>query len=252
MRWIYLSPHLDDAVLSAGGLIHEQARAGLPVEVWTVLSGFPPGDELSSFAQEMHALWGFSSAEETVQERRQEDDRAAALLGATTLHFDFLDALYRRGPEGEWLYPQDVSVEPQAADASLPAVIAEAVSLRLLPDDILVCQLGIGGHVDHAIVREAAGLLGRPLWYDADIPYLFDHPEELSPTTAGMSEMLHPVSEAGLEAWQQGIMVYASQISTVFDDPAAMPGLLRQYWEPGLGISLWRTDCPGLASQPKS
>ena len=29
MRWIYLSPHLDDAVLSCGGLIFEQSRQGL-------------------------------------------------------------------------------------------------------------------------------------------------------------------------------------------------------------------------------
>ena len=35
MRWVYLSPHLDDAVFSAGGLIYEQAQGGLPVEIWT-------------------------------------------------------------------------------------------------------------------------------------------------------------------------------------------------------------------------
>ncbi|MCE7860069.1 MAG: PIG-L family deacetylase, partial [Chloroflexi bacterium CFX2] len=30
MRWIYLSPHLDDAALSAGGWIFDQTRAGIP------------------------------------------------------------------------------------------------------------------------------------------------------------------------------------------------------------------------------
>jgi LmbE family N-acetylglucosaminyl deacetylase len=33
MRWIYLSPHFDDAVLSCGGLIFDQAQAGTPVEI---------------------------------------------------------------------------------------------------------------------------------------------------------------------------------------------------------------------------
>lgn len=41
MRWIYISPHLDDAVLSAGGLIYEQTRAGHEVEIWTFMCGFP-------------------------------------------------------------------------------------------------------------------------------------------------------------------------------------------------------------------
>jgi LmbE family N-acetylglucosaminyl deacetylase len=251
MRWIYLSPHLDDAVLSAGGLIHEQTRAGLPVEIWTVFAGFPTQPELSSFAQVLHQLWGFGSAEESVHSRRQEDARAAQILGASAVHFDFPDAVYRRSAEGEWLYPQDVSVDPHPADASLPAEIANTVSLRLLPDDILVCQLAIGGHVDHLLTLAAAQLLERPLWYDADIPYLFNHPAELGPHTAGMSQVVNRVSEEGLQAWERGILAYASQISTVFDDPAAMPGLLRSYWAPNLGISLWRTD-RGLVPGPES
>ncbi|NTU55874.1 MAG: PIG-L family deacetylase, partial [Anaerolineales bacterium] len=49
MRWIYLSPHLDDAVLSAGGLIYEQTRSGTPVEIWTFMCGVPSGTEFSPF-----------------------------------------------------------------------------------------------------------------------------------------------------------------------------------------------------------
>ena len=41
MRWIYISPHLDDAVLSAGGLLYDQAQKGIPVEIWTVVCGYP-------------------------------------------------------------------------------------------------------------------------------------------------------------------------------------------------------------------
>ncbi|HEY6074130.1 MAG TPA: PIG-L family deacetylase [Anaerolineales bacterium] len=242
MRWIYLSPHLDDAVLSAGGLIYEQTQAGIPVEVWTLLAGPPPEGELSKFAQLMHYLWGFSSGEQAVRERRLEDEKAVSMLGAAAVHFDFLDAIYRRGPDGEWLYKEDVSGETHPADSALPEQIAEAVSLRLLPDDVLVAQFGIGGHVDHGLVRAAAELIGRPLWYDADLPYLFNHPEELDPNTAGMSEVVQPVSEAGLEAWHQAILAYASQLSTVFDDVAKIPTLLREYWQPHLGVCLYRMD----------
>lgn len=240
MRWIYLSPHLDDAALSAGGLIHEQTRAGLPVEIWTLFCGYPQG-ELSSFAQVMHHLWGFGSAEECVQKRREEDRQAAQILGVSARHFDFLDAIYRRGADGEPLYPQDISVEPLPADAGLPAEMAEALAMRLLPDDILVCQLAIGGHVDHLLVRAAAEQLGRPLWYDADIPYLLNHPEELAPLTAGLEETVEPVAEGALGPWEKAIRAYDSQLSTVFDDPARIGELLRGHWQPNMGISLWRS-----------
>ena len=93
MRWIYLSPHLDDAVLSAGGLIHGQTQAGLPVEIWTFMCGYPPEGEYSQIAQNLHKMWGFNSAEEVVRGRRVEDINAASIVGATALHFDFLDCI---------------------------------------------------------------------------------------------------------------------------------------------------------------
>lgn len=193
------------------------------------------------FAQVLHKLWGFEPGAEVVASRRAEDTRAVELLGAVPRHFDFPDCVYRRSPDGAWLYPQDVSVEPAPADSTLPEQIAEAVALRLLPEDILVCQFGIGGHVDHMLARQAAELLGRPLWYLADIPYLFGHPEELDPLTAGLEELVNPVTEAGLEAWERAIRAYVSQLSTVFEDPARFPDQLRAYWQPRSGISLWRS-----------
>src|ERR1043165_6331133 len=134
MRWIYLSPHLDDAVFSAGGLIHDQTDSGILVEIWTFMCGYPPEGDLSPYAQLLHAQWGFSSAQETTRMRREEDQRAAAIVGAGTLHFDFLDCIYRRDVNGEWLY-WDVEMPPQPADAALPSQIAAEISARLEPDD---------------------------------------------------------------------------------------------------------------------
>ncbi len=70
MRWIYISPHLDDAALSAGGFIYEQILDDNPVEIWTIVCGFPPPGELTPFAQALHQEWGTGSAEETVRTRR--------------------------------------------------------------------------------------------------------------------------------------------------------------------------------------
>lgn len=239
MRWIYISPHLDDAVLSAGGLIYEQTRAGLPVEIWTMMCGFPPEGELSQLAQVLHHQWGFSSAEEAVRLRRAEDDQAASIVGAKTVHFDFLDCIYRRGVDGNWLYPLEVFVPPLPEEADLPAQIAAAISARLQPDDVLVGQFAIGRHVDHVTVRRAVERLNLPIWYDADIPYLFNNPSELAPNTAGMREAPQAVTESGLEAWLEGISAYQSQLSSLFESPEKLFEAIRAYGWDERGISLW-------------
>ena len=244
MRWIYLSPHLDDAVLSAGGLIHGQTQAGLPVEIWTFMCGYPPEGEYSQFAQDLHKMWGFNTAEEVVRGRRVEDINAASIVGATTVHFDFLDCIYRRGPDGEWLY-SEISVPPHPADKDLPARIAAEASARLEPDDVLVCQLAVGSHVDHVIVRQAAELLGRPLTYDIDVPYIFYKPEELDTKAVGMKESVHLITEVGLERWQEAILAYKSQISTlgdVFNTPEKVKESINSYWALHKGIRLLQPD----------
>jgi len=238
MRWIYLSPHLDDAALSAGGFIFEQTEAGIPVEIWTIVCGYPPPGELTPLAQVEHFQWGTGSADETVSLRRAEDVKAAGILGAKPVHFDVPDCIYRRGPDGEPLY-MNIFVEPHEAEADLPEEIAQTLLPLLLPDDRLICQFGIGGHVDHILVRQAAERLGRPLWYAADLPYLFTQPGELALHTGGMKESLHPITEAGLEAWIDASLAYESQLSVLFASPEKMSADISSYCSERGGFPLW-------------
>ena len=239
MRWIYISPHLDDAVLSAGGLIHDQVRAGMDVEIWTIFCGFPPAGQLSPFAQAIHHKWGIMDVNELVAARRLEDQNAAAILGAKVHHFDFLDCIYRRGKNGDWLY-SDVFIQPHEDDKDLPARIAEAITARLQPEDKLISQLALGAHLDHTLARRAADMLGRPLFYDVDIPYLFNFPDDFARKTAGMKENVQRITEAGLQSWGDAILAYTSQFYTLFDSPEEMREKISQYWSKSKGISFWK------------
>src|SRR5512138_416649 len=101
MRWVYLSPHFDDAVLSCGGLISDQLKSGLAVEVWTVCAGSPdPGLPLSTFAQGLHNRWG--TGLEAVAARRVEDEAAIHRLGACSRYWNLPDCIYRRLPGDGW------------------------------------------------------------------------------------------------------------------------------------------------------
>lgn len=239
VRTIYLSPHLDDAVLSAGGLIHDQAEAGGSIEIWTLMSGIPADRELSDFARQMHGEWGTNTAPETVRLRRAEDRKAAATVGARPVHFAFLDCIYRRDEQGQPLYQEALHAPLHEYDAGLSTRIAGALRRRLRDDDVVVCQLGIGEHVDHLIVRAAAEMLGRPLRYDADLPYLLDHPEELQGRAEAMRSFVEPVSASGVDAWLQAIEAYRSQLSTLFESMDSMRERMRAYWSGTGGIRLW-------------
>lgn len=242
MRWIYISPHFDDAVLSCGGLICEQTRQGTPVEIWTVCAGDPPPGPLSKMAQKIHKEWGTGNAEETVRLRRGEDREAASRVGAGVFHADIPDCIYRRAPSGVLLYTTSVFTPWNPLERDLPARIAATLRKGLAPDDIVVCPLAIGGHVDHVIVRRAIESLERPLRYYADIPYLLDRPKSLAPITAGLAGEIHRVSGDGLRAWMAAVAAHHSQISMLFKTQRRMRQAIARYWESAHGVRLWRGE----------
>jgi LmbE family N-acetylglucosaminyl deacetylase len=241
MRWIYISPHFDDAVLSCGGLIWEQAKKGNPVEIWTVCAGDALPGPLSLFAMDCHRQWGIESAAELVAARRLENQEAAALVRAETVDFSIPDCIYRRSPTAELLYPKDVFVPIHTFEKDLDMEIASALVSELRPDDIIVSPLAVGGHLDHILTRLAAEHLERTISYYADIPYVLNHPELLAPATHGLNETLYPVSEKGLAAWQSGITAYATQILMLFETGEKMREAIRLYWESSYGIRVWQT-----------
>ncbi|MBT7069717.1 MAG: hypothetical protein HN975_02355 [Anaerolineae bacterium] len=231
MRWIYLSPHLDDAVLSCGGLIFQQRRAGTPVEIWNWMSGIPADEmPLSDLARSVHAGWELASAKETLDARLTEDRLAALRVNANPRYFDFLDCIYRCADDGEILYPGEIFVSPHPADHSLVSKIAEVIAKNLRPDDVLVCPLTIGKHPDHVIVRRAAEQAGQPLRYYVDIPYAFWYPEQLAEITENLEAEAFPISEGELVVWQEAVAAYSSQLTVLFGGEEMMKNALKLHW----------------------
>jgi LmbE family N-acetylglucosaminyl deacetylase len=239
MRWVYLSPHFDDAVLSCGGLIFEQAHLGTQVEIWTILAGDPPAGPLSEFARQNHALWGLDSGEETVAMRKAEDEEASSLVGADLVQFDIPDCIYRRSSKGEYLYTETVITSPHPADRQLPVRIAAALRSELRNDDMLVCPLSLGGHVDHGLVRQAAESLHRPLLAYADVPYILNNPQTLGPGVVALESQFYQVSERGLAAWLTSVAAYRSQVDSLFKGVGTLSDAIRSYWAGECGIRLW-------------
>jgi LmbE family N-acetylglucosaminyl deacetylase len=90
---VVLSPHLDDAVLSIGAFMHREVRRGIDVRVVTVFANDPSGN---GPAGAWDAMCGFVSAAAAACARRQEDERACAIVGADPHWLAYGDESYGR------------------------------------------------------------------------------------------------------------------------------------------------------------
>jgi len=241
MIWIFLSPHLDDAIYSCGGLIWEQSQAGDQVEIWTVCAGDPPSGPLSPFAQSLHMRW--ETGEDAGEVRRAEDRHAASRLGAGIRHLDLPDCIYRRHPvSGEALYASETAIFGEVHPSEKPVIAWLGAILAEIPRNVeIVCPLTLGGHVDHRLVRAAAEQAGCVRRYYADYPYAEQGDAGVAnQIPEGWHAQVLSISEPGIEAWVEAAAMYASQMSTFWADRAAMEAELRGYLQRFGGLWLWR------------
>jgi LmbE family N-acetylglucosaminyl deacetylase len=235
MRHVYLSPHLDDAVLSCGGAIHRHAAQGEKAVAITIFAGEFEGGELSPFARVQHRYWG--EPPHPMALRRAEDRAALTLLDAEARHLDCLDAVYRSGPDGQWLYAQENELwqeihpaDPVGQDG------AEALAARLAaliqPEDraIVYAPLGVGHHVDHQITHMAARRLlglGYRLAFYEDYPYAQEPgASEAVAVNAGTGRWrveVVPLTSEDLAAKTSALSYYRSQMYILFGGAEAMP-----------------------------
>lgn len=237
MHWIYLSPHLDDAIFSCGGLLWHQVQEGSRVEVWSIFAGDPPAGPLAPFAEELHARWGGQ-----VSERRAEDEAACAVMSVQRRVLNYPDCIYRRLPDGSAVIRQneDLFSNSNTLEEPLAEELRALLAAELPQDARLVCPLALGGHVDHRLTRSVAELLARPLLYYPDYPYAATNPDSLPSALAKLAPVYkQTISEQGLEAWQEAMACYTSQISSFWSSTAVMRQTLRTYWQQAGGSFLY-------------
>ena len=260
---VYLSPHLDDAVLSCGGMIHRQTQAGERVVVVTVCAGDPPPGPLSALAQTLHERWQTPPGE-AVAARRAEDLAALSVLGAQAVHLDVLDCIYRTDPEtGRHLYGAETSLfgNVHPSEPTLVRRIATQISALLsgFGRRHFHVPLGLAHHVDHQVTRQAAEMAQGVYAYFEDYPYAAREVVAPTPLLAGtpatpgatpppgrvFSPELVLLSTTNLDAKVRAIAQYVSQISTFWADEAVMAADVRRFAERvGAGNPaerIWRT-----------
>ena len=258
-RIFVVSPHLDDGVLSVGGLIEKAVANGADVVVATAFTADTPvGAAISPLASELHALWDLGP--NPFAHRRTEDVAAVAALGARPLHGQLLDALYRTDQGGNALYPtrQSLFSEPSGRDD-----IGEALFhlfdtwINELSPDLVLSPLGVGRHVDHTLTTNAVRRLAmaRPTTFALyeDMPYatgLFPvgAPDTVDAALKRTSWQVigSQVIPVDLPGKLNAIEAYASQIADIFPNGLTVGSVLDDYMRLGgpagsFGERIWGT-----------
>lgn len=245
---LFLSPHLDDAVLSCGALIAELAGR-CPITVVTVFTATGPQPHThaaNAFLRQCSA----SDADELYAARRAEDRAVLDGLGVAHVHLGLADALYRRRevrsglvrrvgervPELVHRYPTyrfdiargRVSRGDRGLVDRLHAQVTELA--RSMEAALVFAPVGVGRHVDHLVTRELGRRQGARAVYWSDFPY-----DQSGGPDAGYlaQQRLTPWRfGAGIAAKHRAIEGYGTQVEALFPG-GRIPEAPETYYFPG-------------------
>lgn len=173
MRHIFLSPHMDDVVLSAGSYILTLLTKKESVSVITVFTEFGKRP-ISLNAQKYLFDSGCLRLSAFSIKRKTEDKKAMDLLGTPYTYLAYIDGGFRKDKKNAKVYPtfhhlfSGYIVE---ADKELIKQITTDLSSVIKKSDIIYAPLGIGNHADHIIINQIAQTLPNRKCFWLDQPY---------------------------------------------------------------------------------
>ncbi|HWN26381.1 MAG TPA: PIG-L family deacetylase [Actinomycetospora sp.] len=208
-RIVAVSPHLDDAVFSAGGTLARLADAGHEVVVVTVFTGSVAAP--TGFALACQTDKGLAPDVDYMALRRDEDAAALARLGVRGEHLGLLEA-----PHRGYDSPAALFAGRHAGDDVADAV-TRAVAPWIERADLVLAPQSVGDHVDHQVVTTVVAAIAEPdrtAWW-RDTPYAVRHPDAAgAPEVAGTDVAV--ALDGVLDAKADAAAAYATQVGFQF------------------------------------
>lgn len=201
IKCYFISPHLDDAILSAGGLISYLASK-TTVEVITIFTKPSPKPYTLSTKVFLKNC-NFRDAEDLFNKRRLEDQYVFTKLNLNYHHLGFTDASWRKKinpnrilkvfskiiPELIHIYPiyrnylkkGVTSGHVSNEDEQNVTLIKQKLNkiIKNKKNILIFCPIGIGLHVDHILVRNLCQNSFKNIIFWSDFPYsLTEKPDD--------------------------------------------------------------------------
>ena len=209
-----LSPHLDDAAFSCGGLLAMLARAGWRVVVATLFTRSVPNPQ--GFALACQLDKGLEPQVDYMALRRAEDAAAMrALDAAPPFHAPLAEAPHRGYGSAPELFG---ALRPDDAVGDEVRAVVDRLLAEHSPELVLAPQ-AIGGHVDHIQVVRALEGLNLPIAWWRDFPYTARTANPREPFGDAMSRLPERsvvLDKAALAAQEASCLAYVSQLGFQF------------------------------------
>ena len=245
---LFLSPHLDDAVLSCGALIAELSGR-CPITVVTLFTATGPQPHTHA-AKAFLRQCATPDADELYAARQAEDRAVLDGLGVAHLHLGVPDALFRRRevrsglarragervPELVHRYPTyrfDIARgRVSRGDRGLVDVLDGQVSelVRSMEAALVFAPIGVGRHVDHLITRELGRRQGDRVVHYSDFPY--DQSTGADARYLAEKRLTPWRFGAGVAAKHRAIEGYGTQVEALFPG-GRIPEAPETYFLPG-------------------
>lgn len=192
MNTLLLSPHLDDAALSAGQFLANQPGC----DVLTVFAAVP---DMRDTATPYDLKCGFKTSEEAMKARQLEDRDAMAWLKANPIYGDYLDGQY-------------------GATYGVDDLVTDIIHMAKAYD-VILGPLGIA-HPDHILLSDAlicaSEYITADIYLWEDLPNRVLFPEQvherlsqLPPTSLEVPGGAGPLADK-----MRALMCYRSQLGT--------------------------------------
>ncbi len=182
-KLFFVSPHLDDAALSAGALISSLSGK----KDMTLINVFTsPSTAIPSFSvKKMLASCNAKDSQSLFKTRKIEDKKAFENTKIKIMNLDYTDALWRQResrlskylPEAGYVYPIFSLFAKSGKISSLDESMITKIKNDLVQivgdskEALVFCPLGLGNHVDHLIVRRVVEELFHNVIFWSDFPY---------------------------------------------------------------------------------
>jgi len=195
---VVFSPHLDDAALDCSDHILAWKRLGFQARVVTIFTKLSLRDSQSDLERK----------------RLCEDKQAMDLLGVSWNHLSFTDWASRRNVEEQCC--MNGRSKRSESNVSTLGALHQAIT-HFANGGLFVAPLGIGGHVDHLLVREAIESEAEL----SELCYYVDYPYALSILNWNPGHLLEVITakksiKAMSNAKRQLLSMYTSQIPQIF------------------------------------
>lgn len=182
----FISPHLDDAILSCGQLISHLCKLS-KITIITVFTNIH-FDKPTLSARQFIKQCGYDSPKKLQNDRTYEDKKTLSSIGCQIIHLGYNDALWRKKPTSKLLdaigrvIPEVLHIYPTYRwhlrkgkisdyDQSLINDLSNQLKVIIPNNSLIFCPIAIGNHIDHKITKIACQKMFNQIIFWTDFPY---------------------------------------------------------------------------------